>query len=230
MIGSFWPKMTQIAAENLPAFASDFHSITKAALPNFLGARIPVHSGLIIERWRDYLRTYHDKTLCEFLEFGWPLGYNATSPPESVEVNHPSASAHLPQVEKFIETELQHGALLGPFDDRPFEPWTRMSPLMTRSKKDSNDRRIIVDLSFPNGTSVNDGIDPQNHLGRDISYSLPSITDLVTRIQSQGQHCYLWKADLTRAYRQIRSDPADAPLLGIRVGSKIYLDRCPPFL
>lgn len=53
--------------------------------------------------------------------------------------------------------------------------------------------------------------------------------DLVTRIQGQGRNCFLWKADLTRAYRQLRADPVDAPLLGIKVGSEVYLDRCPPF-
>lgn len=101
--------------------------------------------------------------------------------------------------------------------------------MMTRSKKDSDSRRIIVELSFPTGMSVNDGIDPTNHLGKDITYTLPTIMDLVTRIQEQGRACYLWKADLTRAYRQLRSDPADVPLLGIKIDSRIYLDRCPPF-
>lgn len=53
--------------------------------------------------------------------------------------------------------------------------------------------------------------------------------DLVTQIRLHGKASFLWKADLTRAYRQLRSDPADAPLLGIKIDGKIYLDRCPPF-
>lgn len=39
----------------------------------------------------------------------------------------------------------------------------------------------------------------------------------------------MWKADLGRAYRQLRADPLDAPLLGMKVGNNIYIDLCPPF-
>lgn len=101
---------------------------------------------------------------------------------------------------------------------------------MTRPKRDSDKWRIIVDLSFPHGATVNDGIDNHNHLGSDITYSLPTITDLVTRRQDQGTAAYLWKADLTCAYRQLRADPLDTPLLGIKVGTDIYLNLCPPFV
>lgn len=229
MITAFWPDVSQLTKDEFPQFTHDYNEIKARALPNFLGAKVPVKSDLIIESWKKYLVNYHDQYLCDFLLYGWPLGYIAATPPESSSVNHPSAKAHQPHVKKYIETELKHGALLGPFSSKPFQQWTRISPLMTRSKKDSNERRIIVDLSFPAGSAVNDGINPKNHLGKDISYTLPTIMDLVTQIQSQGPACLLWKADLTRAYRQLRSDPVDAPLLGIQVGSDIYLDRCPPF-
>lgn len=39
----------------------------------------------------------------------------------------------------------------------------------------------------------------------------------------------MWKADLARAYRQMRIDPIDMPLLGLRVGQHYYLDCCPAF-
>lgn len=35
-----------------------------------------------------------------------------------------------------------------------------VSPLNTVPKKDTTDRRVILDLSWPPGTSVNDGILP----------------------------------------------------------------------
>lgn len=229
MVTTIWPSITSIAAEKFPDFADLYTKIVDKALPNFLGARIPVQSDLKVQKWRQYLENYHDRSICDFLQFGWPVGYKLHRPPQSIDKNHPSAETHMSHVRKFVRTEMDHGALLGPFDSCPFHPWTRISPVMTRSKKDSTDRRIIVDLSFPIGASVNDGIDPLDHLGKDITYSLPTIMDLITQIQIQGKGCFLWKADLTRAYRQLRSDPADAPLLGIKVDGKIYLDRCPPF-
>lgn len=229
MIKKFWPTLTSAAQHAYPAFAAMYNEIIAKAVPNFIGARIPLTSGLSIDRWRFHLASYHDQTLCEFLEFGWPLGYKAETPPLSVDTNHPSAKAFMSHVNNFLQTELNHQALLGPFKQPPFQPWTRISPLLTRAKKDSSARRIIVDLSFPTGHSVNDGIDPKDHFGNDITYSLPSIIDLINLVQRSGQACYLWKADLTRAYRQLRVDPADSPLLAIKVDSHIYLDRCPPF-
>lgn len=182
-----------------------------------------------ITNWYKYLSDYHDPLLCEFLQFGWPLGYNYETAPATTSNNHPSALFHLQAVKDFVDTELMHDALLGPFDEAPFTPWFRTSPLMSRAKKGSEERRIIVDLSYPQGSSVNDGIDPSNHLGVNITYSLPTINDLITTLQQHGKGAYLWKADLRRAYRQIRSDPLDAPFLGIKVGSQIFVDRCPPF-
>lgn len=111
----------------------------------------------------------------------------------------------------------------------PFTPWCRVSPLMTRPKKESQERRIIMDLSFPHGCSPNDGIDIYDHFGKDISYSLPSISDLITKLQLQGPGSWIWKADLSRAYRQIRIDPLDTPLLGFRVEDLFYIDLCPSF-
>lgn len=98
---------------------------------------------------------------------------------------------------------------------------------MTRPKKESEERRVIVDLSFPPGEGVNAGIDIKDFFGKDITYTLPSIGDLITRLQISGRGAYIWKADLARAYRQMRVDPLDTPLLGMKVNGKYYLDLCP---
>jgi len=45
-------------------------------LPNFRQARLPVPSRLMLSAWRYYLKDYSDTLLCDFLEFGWPVGYN----------------------------------------------------------------------------------------------------------------------------------------------------------
>ena len=39
----------------------------------------------------------------------------------------------------------------------------------------------------------------------------------------------MWKADLERAYRQLRCDPLDYPLMGIRHQGLYYTDICPSF-
>lgn len=228
-VAKFWPTPSAQAQHVFPEFCEMYQQIKQFNCPNFMGARIPLKTDLNIEQWRALLKDFHDTELCDFLLFGWPLGYHADCPPQPVHENHPSAKQFGSHVEKFIATEKGFNAILGPFKEQPFTPWTRVSPIMTRPKRESEQRRIIIDLSFPIGNAVNDGIDTANHFGSNIKYSLPSITTLVERIKEQGRGCYLWKADLTRAYRQWRVDPLDTPFLGMMVNGHYYLDLCPPF-
>lgn len=229
MVSTTWPVITPEARRAVPHFAQIYDAVKRYDLPNFAGAQIPVPSGIKVENWVNLLHHYHDNEICHFLQFGWPLGFYSEMIPESVNKNHPSALAHSTHIDEFIRTELNFQALAGPIDATPFTPWFRISPLMTRPKKGSSQRRVIVDLSYPDGSAVNSGINIQEYLGRDISYSLPTVTDLISKLQVDGKGALVWKADLARAYHQLRADPLDAPLLGIKHNDKIYLDRCPPF-
>ena len=48
---------------------------------NYTGLRFPVPPRLNIPVWRALLQGYEDRVICDFLEFGWPLGYtNQTLP------------------------------------------------------------------------------------------------------------------------------------------------------
>lgn len=46
---------------------------------NFLGACLPVPSSLNLPLCRSTLRDYDDYAVCNFLEFGWPVGLNYAS-------------------------------------------------------------------------------------------------------------------------------------------------------
>ena len=77
---------------------------------------------------------------------------------------------------------------------------------MTRPKKDSTARRVIVDLSMPQGASVNSGI-PKNSLdGARFKLRLSSPATFAHKILQYGKGCLLYKVDLSRAYRQLRTD------------------------
>lgn len=91
------------------------------------------------------------------------------------------------------------------------------------------DKRIIVDLSFPDGSGVNTNIDITSVYGRDLTYTLPNVHDLTTILQTVGSGAYMWTADLSRAYRQLRIDPLDCPLLAIKVENEFYIVLCPSF-
>lgn len=100
---------------------------------------------------------------------------------------------------------------------------------MTRPKKNTNKRRVIIDLSFPEGDLVNDGIIIKSIYGPDTTYTLPSIVDLTANVQSLGEHAWIWKADLARAYRQLSLDPIDTPLLAMAFKGETFVDLCPSF-
>jgi hypothetical protein len=113
-----------------------------------------------VDSWCHKLQGYHDKVVCEFFRYGWPINFQATQLPIHVVDNHGSANLYSHVIDKYIATEQQHGALHGPFKDRPFHNSLVVSPLQTVSKDSQNTqkRRVVMDLSFPIDCSVNSGI------------------------------------------------------------------------
>ena len=88
---------------------------------------------------------------------------------------------------------------------------------------------MVVDLSFPQGCSVNAGIATDTYLGEEFKQRLPGVDALLDIIRLKGRHCHLFKLDLSRAYRQLRIDPRDYHLLGFRHRGSFYFDIAPPF-
>lgn len=168
MFTTNWPTPTPQAWKNNPSFCELYALVKAKNLPNALGARVILPSGLNIRAWIDSLHDYHDNQICHFLAFGWPIGYYFATIPKSVDINHPSATTHPEHVNNFLQVEKQHRAIAGPFDSLPFKPWTRLSPLMSRPKKGTKERRIIVDLSFPQGEKHGGHIARMYPLGRKI--------------------------------------------------------------
>ena len=205
-----------------------FREVVKGGRYNAAGARRRVPSALNIEAWRKCLANYSDGELVDFLEFGWPVNFRRGMVLQSTLQNHASALQNARDIEHYICTELTHGALMGPFGGPPVRP-THVSPLMTRPKKNSKFRRVIMDLSWPAGESVNDGVDGDNYLDGPARVRLPTVEYMEQRVLELGPGCYLYKTDLARGYRQLRVDPLDWPLLGFMHEGKVFLDVCPPF-
>jgi hypothetical protein len=78
-----------------------------------------------------------------------------------------------------------------------------------------------VDLSSPEGHSVNDGIDPNL-----CSFKYISVRDVSPWVRGGA---FMAKLDLKSAYRMVPVHSADRHLLGVRWGSASYCDAALPF-
>ena len=203
--------------------------IVRSGKYNFQCERVPVRNNLNIEFWRKELSDYSDQIICDYLEFGWPVGYSRESLPVTKPKNHKSAIDFYECVDKYVSTEVKVGSLAGPFQIEPFNVPLAFSPFQTVLKKGSNDRRIVCDLSFPFENSVNSGIPKNEYIGEPCEIIYLKVDDLVEIIVRKGKGCLMWKRDLKRAYRQLPVDPHDYHLLGHTWRNGAYVDLCIPF-
>ena len=133
-----------------------------------MGVRVPVRWN--VQYMEQALDDYDDKMVVTFCRFGWPIGLIGDEIQRPREArNHRGATEFADQLDQYIARELEEGTLLGPFSESPFTSPIWVSPLNTTDKRDSPDRRVMMDLSFPPGNSINDRIPKDSYLGEETS-------------------------------------------------------------
>ena len=66
-----------------------------------------------IDGWYKYEHALSNPSVIEFLRFGFPIGFDRTFLPPPADKNHESADNHPTHIDSYLQTELEHGALLG---------------------------------------------------------------------------------------------------------------------
>ena len=155
-------------------------AVSKSNCPNYMGVQIPVASTLIIKIWKHYLADYWDKQLVGPLEFGF---------------HHASALDYSYDIECYIWEELRHGAMLGLFDHKPMA--LHISPFMTREKPDSEVRRTIVDLSWPNLFLVNAGVQKNAYLASNFVLKCLFVDDIFKKMIDLRPGSLLYKVNIS---------------------------------
>ena len=176
------------------------------------------------ERLKHLLAGY-DPTISEFLFHGFKKGFSIHF--EGIHFsgdsnNLISAIENPSVVDAKIAKELEAHRLAGPFHNPPLTPFC-VSPLGVVPKKNLGEFRLIHHLSFPKGSSINDGI-PLEHSG--VCYA--TIGDAIKHIKVVGTGAYLAKTDIKSAFRILPINPVDYGLLGMKWKNKFYYDRCMP--
>lgn len=155
--------------------------------------------------------------------YGFRIPFDGNLPSQNVIRNHPSALANKDEVNKKIIEELKAGRIMGPFRVKP--PNLICSPLALVPKKEPGKFRLIQDLSFPKGTSINDGID---HQFTEIHYD--SVDIVVQKVKQCGRNCLMAKTDIENAFRILPIHPLNRHLLGfswaLEDTVEYYMDAC----
>lgn len=211
--------------------------LRRSGKPNAHGLRIQIESNWNFETLSECLQDYKDKEIVDYLKYGWPIGHDGRKTDTKIPNNQAGALQHPEALREYIRKEKSHGAVAGGYTKPPFQH-SKISPLDTRKKRDSDELRVILNLSHPyNSGSVNEGISKSQYLGNPIELHYPTVDTLVEmiiqkkeqiKLEGKTEKVLLFKKDLKRAYRWINVDFKDIHLLGYQIDGLFYFDLVLP--
>ena len=199
------------------------------------GAKQPVHeelsrivTPLILSHWETMLGSHPDRQfatyICKGLQEGFRIGFGPTTAISSARKNMFSATNNQSVVAKYLREEQERGVVLGPFPRSKF-PEIHVNRFGVIPKSHQPGKwRLIVDLSHPEGRSVNDGISSDL-----CSLKYVKVDDVVKRVWRMGYATEMAKIDVKSAYRIVPVHPEDRHLLGMAWEGQIYVDAALPF-
>ena len=128
-------------------------------------------------------------------------------------------------VDEYLSEELKLNRLVRLSGAEATKAGVHCSPIGIIPKKNKPGKwRLIVDLSAPEGASINDGVDKEA-----CSLSYTSVDRIARRVARLGRGTELAKMDVKQAYRMIPVHPSDRRLLGMQWREVIYVDKALPF-
>ena len=187
-----------------------------------------IASPLRTEVWADMLKQLPDKECAEYLlrglSEGFRIGYEyETQKCRSARNNMQSALENPQVVDQYIQQERSLGRVLGPIDPDSCGIQVNRFGVIPKGNQPGK-WRLILDLSHPEGYSVNEGIEPSL-----CSLSYISVDHAARMALALGRGTLLAKLDLESAYRMIPVHPDDRPLLGMKWRGQYLVDAALPF-
>ena len=125
------------------------HKITDSGVPNKIGCRIPLVTGWNTALLDMLLLDYEDREVVDWLTYGFTVSRDdTTQDPSPGDCNHRGATLFPQAIDKYVTTELNLGASIGPFAIPPFTHRIGISPLSTRPNGATHDKEYIC-FVFP---------------------------------------------------------------------------------
>ena len=180
---------------------------------------------LLPGKFRLLLKEYPNQLFVDYfvdgLTSGFHIGYR--EPESTGEIANARTAFDYPHiVRKYVAKEVAAKHTVDPFKTPPFENFV-VSSIGVRAKK-SGGSRLIMDLSRPFGTSVNDYVSRE-----DYSLRFIGVDDAIRVITEIGVGALMAKVDLKGAFRLIPVHKDDWHYLGFKVDESFYFDTVLPF-
>ena len=134
-----------------------------------------------------------------------------------------SAALHASVVDEYLQEEVAAGRVIDPLPQE-VAPVLWISRFGVIPKSQPGKWWLIVDLSSPEGRSVNDAIAKEL-----CSTQYTSAAEAVRRCALLGRGASLVKLDIKSAYRIVGVHPADRAFLGLKWRGEFYVDTVLPF-
>ena len=223
-------RMSENEIERCEFWVNANRIVRETGVSNHKSAKIEVNNEWNLDKLEEWLVDYHDKEVVEYLKYGWPLNATQTEINNSIPANQSGVQSNPEQVCRYLQEEISRGSIIGPFTTNSFGKEARFSPLDTRPKKDSDELRIILNLSYLfKGRSVNSSINKEVFDGKtEINLKYPSVDDLARIVRNKsgnGKHkVHIFKRDLLKAYKQLWMSPESIHLLGYWFEELLYFD------
>ena len=127
-------------------------------------------------------------------------------------------------ISDYLRKELDAGNIFGPFNPHTITDLHTNRFGVIPKKHQPGQWRLITDLSFPEGASVNDAID--SSLCSLVYTSVEHVAEVALKL---GPGSLLAKIDIKSAYRLIPVHPLDRHMLGMQWEGLAYVDGMLPF-
>ena len=203
----------------------DFHH---PIVPHAIEELTSVTTHLAVESWEAALMSHPDRAYVGYiirgLREGFRIGFQRGAPLRSASANMPSSRLRPSVITDYLAGELGKNRMIGPL---PMS-WRLLLHInrfrLIPKGHDSGKFRLITDLLFSHGASVNEGICSDL-----VSLSYIAVDDVAEIVQRLGTGSLLAKMDIEAAYRLIPVHPQDRVLQGMEWDGKIYVYPCLPF-
>ena len=201
----------------LPCWAKLFRSVPVPVQPVVADrifsplASVKEVSPLRLDQFQQELRHHPDRSAVAFvisgIQDGFRIGFEASSVSlKSASANMRSSLDHPSVIDSYLQTEVSARRVAGPFSSPPVAP-LHISRFGVIPKNNQPGKwRLILDLSSPEGHSVNDGIPKPA-----FTVQYVSVDAFIEGIMTLGRGTLMAKFDVATAYRNVAIHPEDRP-------------------